>query len=96
MVEMSELERMHQDYVRSGRWKCTDSPTGAHHWIERGGEGIFICKWCFDVRRFPRTFEDALRWTYGKKTPNITLQDVGPPLPRRHDKVPMKKRRSKH
>lgn len=93
MASMSGLDKLDREYVRSGRWKCDKSPTGAHHWVERSPNGIFICKWCFDVRRFPRTFDLALRWTYGKKTPNIVLGSLGPQTPRRHDKVPLRRKR---
>ena len=49
------------DYVASDAWKCDKSPTGAHHWLEKDVDGkrIFYCKWCFDVKNFPYTFEEA-------------------------------------
>lgn len=53
-------------YLKSDVWKCEDSPTGAHHWIEIKGpktSGIFYCKWCGDAKKFPLTFSDAM----GKK-----------------------------
>ena len=44
-------------YLRSGVWKCDKSPTGAHHWIEVKADGVaagtFVCKHCWDNRRFP-------------------------------------------
>jgi len=49
----------HNEYLASDVWKCTDSPTGAHHWIEiqyTDGHlhtGLFYCKWCQDAKNFP-------------------------------------------
>lgn len=50
----------HKEYLASDVWKCTASPTGAHHWIEIqhaiGKDfhtGLFYCKWCRDSREFP-------------------------------------------
>lgn len=43
-----------KEYVKSGRWKCAESPTGAHHWVEKekgATTGLFICKYCLDVKR---------------------------------------------
>ena len=51
-------------YVESGVWRCGESPTGAHHWIElKLGHlpaGTFRCCWCGDCRRFPITFTEAM------------------------------------
>lgn len=57
-------------YELSDNWRCHKAPInpefylqvkfncGAHHWIERWfGNKVgyaFICKWCFDVRKFPK------------------------------------------
>ena len=48
-----------EEYSASDVWKCSPSPTGAHHWVQiqeseelRKG-GYFQCKWCGDVRKFP-------------------------------------------
>lgn len=51
------------EYLASDVWKCTDSPTGAHHWIEiqhENGEfhtGLWYCKWCEDIRSFPNHYD---------------------------------------
>ena len=47
-----------KEYLASGRWKCADSPTGAHRWIEVSDEEghhtlEFHCYWCHEVRKFP-------------------------------------------
>lgn len=48
------------DYMKSGRWKCPKSPTGAHYWIEakvkRVEPGTFVCKYCWEVRKRNITF----------------------------------------
>lgn len=54
-------------YLKSDVWKCKDSPTGAHHWIEIKGSkisGVFYCKWCGDARKFPLTMADAMDGRY--------------------------------
>lgn len=46
----------YEAYLKSDVWRCKDSPTGAHHWIEIGGPktaGVFYCKWCGDAKKFP-------------------------------------------
>ena len=57
---VSKKVMTHEEYLASDVWKCTDSPTGAHHWIEiqhtADGQfhtGLFYCKWCHDSKRFP-------------------------------------------
>ena len=54
------IARQDKDYNDSGRWKCSKSPTGAHHWIEaKVGEaepGTFVCKYCFEVSKRVITF----------------------------------------
>ena len=45
-------------YVKSKVWKCKDSPTGAHHWVQNVDpesnlnldEMPFICKYCRGVK----------------------------------------------
>ncbi len=63
--ESEPMATRHNLYVQLGAWKCTDAPidpayplqvseqTGAHYWIEMHGR--FICKWCFQSRRFDTT-----------------------------------------
>ncbi len=81
-------ERSYQDYLKSDRWKCGKSPTGAHHWVERGTSGIFICKYCMDVAKFPRTFADAIKMMYGDKTPNLALDVERLPAQRQSFRIP--------
>jgi len=48
-----------EEYIKSEVWKCNQSPTGAHYWIqltqtlELYKSGYFTCKYCHDVRKFP-------------------------------------------
>jgi len=56
---MSE-KSLDKKYIESESWKCEDSPTGAHHWIEIHGKGIYQCKWCEEVKEYPSNFTDAL------------------------------------
>jgi hypothetical protein len=39
-----------QSYVSSGVWRCEESPSGAHHWVEKTGPatiyGTFRCLHC--------------------------------------------------
>jgi len=64
----------HDEYVAHGRWRCSASPTGAHHWIEIGHfhhTGSFYCKWCFDSRDFPISYDSSVGFTtlnYGRGT----------------------------
>jgi hypothetical protein len=44
-----------QEYMASDRWKCSKSPSGAHHWMIHSGE--MICKYCelikpMDTKRY--------------------------------------------
>jgi len=34
----------HDEYIKSGSWKCDKSPTGAHHFI--GNQFVLKCKYC--------------------------------------------------
>jgi len=47
-------------YDATNDWKCSKSPTNAHHWVEaqwtKDGwqhTGLFYCQYCYDARRFP-------------------------------------------
>ena len=73
-----------QKYIQSGYWKCTNSPTGAHHWKEYSG--LWVCKYCGDVRKWPKTFYEAME-KYGKKQPIPLNVDKGE-IPRDNFKVP--------
>jgi len=62
-------------YINAGSWKCPkavinpDFPiqvsqnVGAHHWIEMWfGDKVgkaFICRYCFDVRKFPTSYKGS-------------------------------------
>jgi len=58
---MDDVERRRDveylQYVDSGCWRCDNSPTGAHHWVEH--LGLWFCIYCSEARRFPMTFTDA-------------------------------------
>jgi hypothetical protein len=42
-----------KEYIASGRWKCSKSPTGAHWWIEDTSDhGEFECRFCHRRRKF--------------------------------------------
>ncbi len=49
----------HKKYLESECWKCGESPTGAHHWLEH--DNVWICKYCCDVRKWPMSFGAAIR-----------------------------------
>ena len=48
----------HREYIKSRCWACDKSPTGAHHWVERCG--LWICKWCLDVRKFTMIYQRSV------------------------------------
>lgn len=58
-----------KQYVDSEVWKCGDSPTGAHHWVqdldEESGltldEMPFVCKYCRGVK-FMESFYTYSKW----------------------------------
>ena len=58
MVKTSYISKKDAEYIRSGRWICKPSPTGAHHWVEvpEVKTGQFVCKYCYDNRKFPVTY----------------------------------------
>ena len=66
MAEYTLTSKSDAEYYRSGSWICKPlppfdpSPTGAHHWIEvtEVGVGIFMCKYCFESRKFATTFSN--------------------------------------
>lgn len=62
MVGHNWIERLDREYYNSGKWKCPLSPTGGHHSICRHMDGIYICKYCFDVQKRPTTFLDAMKF----------------------------------
>lgn len=59
-----KTELIDKEYIKSGVWKCSESPTGAHHWVElRVGRlantGHFYCIYCYDVKKFPIHWEQV-------------------------------------
>jgi len=76
----------YQQYIESGCWKCTSSPTGAHHWIEQDSSH-FACKYCQATRVMPVTIYDALDSTFlitsVRKRP-VTRGDMVPRRRRGH------------
>ncbi|MBA7582178.1 hypothetical protein ES708_24098 [subsurface metagenome] len=48
MADKSHLSRQ-DPYLKSGVWKCSKSPTGAHYWIIRGE--MMRCKYCGEERQ---------------------------------------------
>ncbi len=63
----------YSEYVKSDTWKCEDSPSGAHYWVEMvqtkklAKEGYFQCKHCHDVKRFMVSFHYNLLVKNGEK-----------------------------
>ena len=41
-------------YIKTGRWRCLSSPSGAHCWIIGSGK-IGECKYCGEKKRFIET-----------------------------------------
>lgn len=39
----------HNEYIKSERWKCDKSPTGAHYWI--GNHFMLKCKYCNEEKK---------------------------------------------
>jgi len=48
-MNRNKLENAEQEYLESGHWKCSKSPTGAHYRIILKGKER--CKYCGDVRK---------------------------------------------
>ena len=46
----------HREYIESGIWKCSQSPTGAHHWT--GDEQTLTCKHCLKTQEAPQTLPE--------------------------------------
>ena len=67
------VKNLDKKYEKSGVWKCSDSPTGAHHSKEvsrEGRYGLFVCKYCQHVQKLPLDYEKALGGLYmGTKNP---------------------------
>ncbi len=56
----------YNDYVKAGEWRCPESPTGAHYWVELVGEiskkgiGLFMCKYCSATKEMPTSITTSL------------------------------------
>lgn len=64
MARISYIVSMDKEYVKSGRWKCPTSPTGAHHSSEvsrEHGHGLFLCKYCLRIQRLPTGYDGVMR-----------------------------------
>ena len=71
---MARINKLDEEYIKSGRWKCPDSPTGAHHSHEVLREGqyaYFVCKYCLNVQKLPATLNAAMRRS------NMDPRDIG-------------------
>ena len=70
-VKLSKYDRL---YVELGFWKCADSPTKAHHWIETDSkDGLFQCKWCEEERRFNKNWNQVLEDNEPKRMAKLLL-----------------------
>lgn len=71
---MARIDKLDKEYFKSGRWKCPNSPTGAHHSHEvsrEGQYGYFLCKYCLYVQRLPITLNAAMRMS------NVSPKNTG-------------------
>jgi hypothetical protein len=56
-VEETEGDINVRHYYGAGRWRCSVSPSGAHHWlIDDSGWGQ--CKYCGEERHFAKLLSD--------------------------------------
>ena len=83
MGREADLTRMDRKYITDLLWTCSEAPIntdfpaqaryriGAHHWIEKwmGPKlgWMSYCKHCMELRKFPRSYPDALK-SSGYKT----------------------------
>jgi len=56
----------YEQYLASDVWRCEDSPTAAHHWVEIQTDeelhtGLWYCKYCMDVKTFPKDWTACYR-----------------------------------
>ncbi len=64
MAGVSNIKHMENKYLSLGKWKCPNSPSGAHHSHEvsrEGGYGLFVCKYCGNVQKLPTDFPTAMK-----------------------------------
>lgn len=62
---LSHILKADEEYIASGRWKCPDSPTGAHFSREvsrEGRYGLFLCIHCMRVVKLPIDISIARDW----------------------------------
>ncbi len=56
-MEQTERDITFGHYREAGRWQCSLSPSGAHHWlIDDSGWGQ--CKYCGEERHFAKLLSD--------------------------------------
>lgn len=56
MVGQHYMSQEYKAYLKSEVWKCDESPTGAHHWVEvekYATRSLFVCRYCLDPKEFP-------------------------------------------
>ena len=53
-----KLTDKERDYLLAGLWKCSISPTGAHHWMHQMGE-LWKCKHCESYRAYPARYSES-------------------------------------
>ena len=50
-----------QAYLKSDVWKCKESASGAHHWVENktlyNDHSVFVCVYCSEERQFNNFFQ---------------------------------------
>ena len=53
---MQRYKSAYQEYLMSDDWKCKESPSGAHHWVENRtlykDHSGFQCVHCGEERQF--------------------------------------------
>jgi len=55
MKRYTENIHSYQNYVAGDSWKCSKSPTGAHHWNIVGNH--MKCKHCNEIRNVNEVYE---------------------------------------
>lgn len=59
MVNQPYISAEYRAYLNSDVWKCAESPTGAHHWVEIRKymvKSLFLCIHCKDAKEFPTVY----------------------------------------
>lgn len=46
------------NYLAGRSWQCTDSPSGAHHWVYDEKDKKFHCKYCNQSKRLPLSWAE--------------------------------------